>query len=183
MHHRVLFAVPALAAAVAACSGQSPQQGAGNEGLTTTATDAINAVQGCSGTADACDADAGEGGSAECRKGMCSCLSRLGPDSDGGHRAFDGGGSVSSADFAAIDACFRDLRTCAAGSTDPKTCAENAISCLEAAIGSADGGGFPIPHPSFDAGAFPHPGFPGADDGGSPGKTPGPVWVFDGGHP
>jgi hypothetical protein len=179
LRHSV-FAILAAATAggVFGCSGESPQTSTSTEDPTATATDALSRIGGCSSAADACEDDAGladAGGS--CRQGMCSCLEHVGHDDDGGRGepTFDGGVRGHSAVDAAIEACLDDLRTCAQSTTDPRTCAGDAIACLKSAVGipadasppsrpAFDGG---LPFPSFDAGSF--PGRPGVGFDGGPG--------------
>jgi hypothetical protein len=184
MLRRNLFAVFAAAttSGVLACSGESPQTSTTIEDPTATVTDALNRIDACSSAADACDADAGPtdaGGS--CRQGMCSCLEHVGHDGDGGRGAFafDGGARGDSAIEAAIEACLDDLRTCAQSTTDPRTCAGDAIACVKAAIGiPADAGPPSRQPPSFDGGGRPFPSF----DASFPGR-PGSGFDGDSGFP
>jgi hypothetical protein len=112
---------------------------------------------------------------------MCSCLEHVGHGGDAGRPSFDGGFFGGSATGAAIEACLGDLETCAQGSTDPRTCAEDAVTCIKTALGIPDDAGFSSrPHPSFDGGGFPFPSFDagsfsgptghGSDDAGFPAK-------------
>lgn len=181
MLRRNVFVILAAAATggVFGCSGESPQTSTTTEDPTATATDALSRIGGCSSAADACESDAGlpdAGGS--CRQGMCSCLERVGHDDDGGRGAptFDGGVRGNSAVDAAIEACLDDLRTCAQSTTDPRTCAGDAIACLRSAVGiPADASPPSRPHPTFDGGGLPFPSF---DAGSFPGR---PGVGFDGG--
>jgi hypothetical protein len=152
------------------CSSESPQTSTTTEDPTATATDALTRITGCSSAADACDTDADAPDAGTCRQGMCSCLERIGHGDGGrGDFAFDGGAFAVDA---AIEACLDDLRTCAQSTTDPRTCADEAITCVKAALGVPGDASPPSrPLPSFDAGSF--PGRPGSGfdhDAGFPAK-------------
>ncbi len=179
MLHRTSLAIlcAATIGGVMGCSGEAPQSGPSDES-TAIATDAISRVEGCSSDMSTCESDAGDPGG-RCRASMCSCLGKVGPGDDAGRKMRPEGDGAADVDGrAAVDACLSDLKTCVRGSTDPRTCADEAIKCLKAADrrggpddrdGAAPARGMPpVGRPMFDGGKPSFPGRPSFDAGPPP---------------
>ncbi len=108
------------------------------ESNTATEDDALMIVNGCMAQADTCKGDA-ERGKTACDDKLRGCLGRVAGDAGATEPKaphMDGGHATPSR--SPRMACIEDLLTCLRDGSKPRTCGEEARTCLQAARG--DGG-------------------------------------------